>query len=61
MLENATNLTIQLEGTAGHWLKTLEPYVGHILLAVLGIAVTIIIFFVNTKIGKYRYYQQVFD
>ena len=62
MLENATNLTIQLEGTVGHWLKTFfsEPYAEPILLAVLT-AVTIMIFFVNTKIGKYRRYQQVFD
>ena len=62
MLENATNLTIQLEGTVGHWLKTFfsEPYAEPILLTVL-IAVTIMIFFVRTKIGKYRRYQQVFD
>ena len=63
MLENATNLTIQLEGTVGHRSKTFfsEPYAEPILLTVL-IAVTIMIFFVKTKIiGKYRRYQQVFD
>lgn len=67
MIENATNLTTQSDGTAiGYiidWLKAFfsEPYAEPTLIAIL-IGATIMIFIIETEIiGKYRRFQQVYD